>query len=110
MIVNDIVDEATYIDDSSTGNKTAVLKIAVGERWAKIYGEHKELSRADVDASVSAANSGANQLRSMLGLNLQGGSTKMDAEIFLPLLKLEEGIPVGLLNWGGIGCGTPRYK
>lgn len=110
MIVDDIVDEAERIDASSTGNKTAVLKITVGERWAKIYGNRKEISRADVDASVSAANSGANQLRGMLGLNLQGNSVKMDAEIFLPLMKLEEGIPVGLKNWGGIGCATPRYK
>ena len=110
MIVDDIVDEAERIDASSTGNKTAVLRIAVGERWAKIYGERKEISRADVDASISAANSGANQLRGMLGLNLQGNSVKMDAEIFLPLMKLEEGLPVGLLKWNGIGCATPRYK
>jgi len=100
MIVDDIVDEAERIDPSSTGNKTGLLKLAIGKRWAKIYGERKEISRADVDASVSAANSGANQLRGMLGLNLQGNSVKMDAEIFLP----------GLKNWGGIGAATPRYK
>lgn len=110
MIVDDIVDEAERIDPSSAGNKTALLKIAVGERWAKIYGERKELSREDVDASVSAANSGANQLRGMLGLNLQGNSTPMDAEIFLPRLELEEAVPAGLANWGGIGCATPRTE
>ena len=110
MIVDDIVDEAEYIDASSTGNSSQLLKIVVAERWANIYGNRKELSRADVDASVSAANSGANQLRSMLGLNLQGNSVTMDAEIFLPLLHLEEAMPVGLANWNGIGCATPTYK
>lgn len=110
MIVTDIVDEAERIDPNSTGNNTALLQIAVGERWAKIYGERKELSREEVDASVSAANSGANQLRGMLGLNLQGNSTAMDAEIFLPRLELDEAIPVGLANWNGIGCATPRTE
>lgn len=108
MIVTDIVDESERIDPSSEGNNTALLQIAVGERWAKIYGERKELSREEVDASVSASNSGANQLRGMLGLNLQGNSSSMDAEIFLPRLEIEEAIPVGLSNWNGIGCATPR--
>ncbi|NRD18948.1 hypothetical protein HNV08_02725 [Winogradskyella eckloniae] len=110
MIVDDIVDEAERIDASSTGNSTALLQISVAERWAKIYGNRKELSREAVDASVSAANSGANQLRGMLGLNLQGNTTTMDAEIFLPRLQIEEAIPVGLKNWNGIGCATPRYQ
>ncbi|WP_299098624.1 hypothetical protein [uncultured Winogradskyella sp.] len=110
MIVDDIVDEAERIDASSTGNSTALLQISVAERWAKIYGNRKELSREAVDASVSAANSGANQLRGMLGLNLQGNTTTMDAEIFLPRLQIDEAIPVGLKNWNGIGCATPRYK
>ncbi len=110
MIVSDIVDEAERIDPSSTGNNTALLQIAVGQRWAKLYGERKELSREAVDASVSAANSGANQLRGMLGLNLQGNSTSMDAEIFLHRLEIEEAIPVGLSNWNGIGCATPRIE
>jgi len=65
----DIIDEAERIDPSSLGNKTALLQIAVGKRWSEIYGNRQEISRADVDASVSASNSGANQLRSMLGLN-----------------------------------------
>lgn len=110
MIVEDIIDEAERIDPSSTGNKTALLQIAVGKRWSEIYGNRQEISRADVDASVSAANSGANQLRGMLGLNLQGNSVKMDAEIFLHRIERDEAIPVGLGNWEGIGCATPRYE
>ncbi len=110
MIVTDIVDEAERIDPSSAGNNTALLQISVGERWAKKYGERKELSREEIDASVSAANSGANQLRGMLGINLQGNSSSMDAEIFLPRLELDEAIPVGLSNWNGIGCATPRTE
>lgn len=110
MKVEDIVDEAAKIDPYSEGNESALIKINVAERWAEIYGNRVELRREDVDAAVSASNSGANQLRSMLGLNLQGNSVKMDAEIFLPLITIEEALPAGLLPWNGKGCHAPKFE
>ena len=70
----------------------------------KIYADRKEVTREEVDGSVHASNSGANQLRSIFGMNVQVGSTTMDAEIFLPLMKIEEGLPVGILPWDNKGC------
>lgn len=110
MKVEDIVDEADNIDPGSTGNESLLIKIPVGKRWAKIYGNRQEISRAQVDASVSASNSGANQLRSMLGLNLRGNDVKMDAEIFLPLIRIEEAIPAGVMPWKSKGCIKPKQK
>lgn len=108
MKVDEILDESVYLDQYSEGNESLLIKIPVGERWAEVYGNRVEISRADVDASVRASNSGANQLRSMLGLNLQGNSVAMDAEIFLPQLFLEEGLPVGMMPWNGKGCSQPK--
>lgn len=108
MKVSDILDEATLIDPNSDGNETALIRIPIAERWATIYASRVELTREQVDASVTVSNSGANQLRSMLGLNLQGSSVKMDAEIFLPLLQVEEGLPVGFNQWNGKGCVLPK--
>ncbi len=110
MKVEDIVDEAAKIDPYSEGNTSELIKINVAERWAEIYGNRIEISRAEVDASVSASNSGANQLRSMLGLNLQGNSVKMDAEIFLPIITIDEALPAGLLPWNGKGCQAPKFE
>jgi len=110
MRVEDILDESEKLNPNSTDNKTALLKINVAKRWANIYASRIEISRADVDASVSVSNSGANQLRSMLGLNVQGSSVKMDAEVFLPLITIEEALPAGLLSWNGIGCAAPKFK
>jgi len=110
MKAEDIIDEAAKIDPNSQGNTSQLIKINVAPRWAKIYGERVEISRADVDASVHAGNSGANQLRSMLGLNVQGGGTKMDAEIFLPLITVDEALPAGQLPWNGKGCQAPKFK
>ncbi len=110
MRVADILDESEQLNPESDGNESLLIKIPVAERWAKIYANRKELSRADVDAAVSVSNSGANQLRSMLGLNLQGSSVKMDADIFLPKITIEEALPAGKLPWNGKGCQMPKFK
>jgi len=110
MAVEDILDEAEKIDPYSEGNESQLIKINVAERWATIYGNRTELTREEVDAAASASNSGANQLRSMLGLNLQGNTVKMDAEIFLPLITIEEALPAGLMPWNGKGSSIPKVK
>ncbi len=110
MRVEDILDESEMLNPNSIGNESALIKIPVAERWAKIYASRIEISRAEVDAAVHVSNSGANQLRSMLGLNVQGGAVKMDAEVFLPLLTIEEGLKAGFLPWNGKGSSIPRSK
>lgn len=108
MRVDAILDEAMLIDFNSDGNETQLIEIPMAERWANIYANRVELTRESVDAAVTVSNSGANQLRSMLGLNVQGSSVEMDAEIHLPHLKLEEALPVGQNPWNGKGCFNPK--
>jgi hypothetical protein len=110
MRVADILDESEKLNPNSTGNETLLVKIPVGERWAKIYANRTELNRAEVDASVSVSNSDANQIRSMLGLNLRGTDVKMDVEIFLPKLTIDEALPAGQFPWNGKGCQIPKSK
>ena len=43
-------------------------------------------------------------------MNLQGNSVGMDAEVFLPKITIEEGLPAGLLPWNGKGCQKPTFK
>lgn len=107
MKVEYILDESTYLDQNSEGNKAMLIQIPVAERWAEIYASRVEITREEVDASVHASNSGANQVRSMLGLNLQAGGTSMDAEIFLPIITIDEALPAGKLPWEGKGCQQP---
>ncbi len=107
MKVADILDESEFLNQYSEGNESVLIKINVSERWANVYGNRQEIRREDVDAAASASNSGANQLRSMLGLNLQANGVAMDAEIFLPLITIEEALPVGAMPWNGKGCQRP---
>ena len=108
MKVEDILDESENLDPNSNGNESALIQIAVAKRWAEIYASRVEISRADVDASVSASNSGWNQLRSMLGISLQGNGVATDAEVFLPLITIEEALPAGMGMWNGKGCSMPK--
>ena len=110
MAVADILDEAMHLNPNSDGNQGLLIKIPVGERWAKIYSERKEISRAAVDAAVTVPNTGANQLRSIFGLNQQGSAVPMDAEIFLPLITIDEALPAGKYPWNGMGCNIPQWK
>ncbi|MGB1032521.1 MAG: hypothetical protein ACPGWM_07890, partial [Flavobacteriales bacterium] len=107
MNVEYILDESTLLDQNSEGNQAMLIQIPVGEEWAKKYASRVEITREEVDASVNASNSGINQLRSMLGLNIQAGGTTLDAEIFLPKIEIEEALPVGGLPWDGKGCQKP---
>lgn len=108
MAIADILDEAMHLDPMSEGNKGILIKIPVAERWAKIYANRVEMSREQVDAAVTVPNTGANQLRSIFGLNLQGSEVAMDAEIFLPLITIEEALPAGKYPWDGMGCNIPK--
>ncbi len=107
MNVKYLLDESSLLDQNSDGNQATLIQIPVAERWAKVYGSRVEITRESVDASVHASNSGANQLRSMLGLNLQAAGTSVDAEIFLPKLEVDEALPAGGLPWEGKGCQRP---
>ncbi|KPM32895.1 Hypothetical protein I595_1322 [Croceitalea dokdonensis DOKDO 023] len=110
MAVTDILDEAMHVTPTSDGNQGMLIKIPVAERWAKIYAGRQELSREVVDAAVTVPNTGANQLRSIFGLNLQAGEVAMDAEIFLPLITVEEALPAGQYPWDGKGCTIPKWN
>lgn len=108
MAVTDILDESMHLDPMSDGNKGMLIKIPVAERWAEIYAGRDIVTREQVDAAVTVPNTGVNQLRSIFGLNQQGSAVKMDAEIFLPLITIEEALPAGMYPWEGMGCNIPK--
>ena len=94
-----------------------MIKINLAKRRINIYANRivlyhfknkMVLNRANVYASVNVNNSGANQLRSMLGLNLQVNSVKIDAEVFLPLITIDEALPAGFMPWNNKGSFMPK--
>jgi hypothetical protein len=105
--VSELEDEADELKDSS-GNVSKAVNFPVGERFANLYAARKEVSRAEVDAKAKVSNSGANAIRSMLGLPLQAGGVALDADTFLPRIQLDEALPAGLSAYEGtFGCSKP---
>ena len=84
------------------------IKVPVSNAWADLYAGRKEVSRAEVDAKAKAANSGANQIRSMLGLPLQANAVNVDVDVWLPRMQLADALAVGKQAYEGkYGCHKP---
>ncbi len=105
--LDEMIDYAESINENSDGNFSKEVKIPLNKKWAEIYFSRKMMSRAALDASVKASNSGANQLRGMLGLPLQAGSTKMDADVWLHKIEVDDAVKVGYKKYAGKGCVKP---
>ncbi|MFZ9886286.1 MAG: right-handed parallel beta-helix repeat-containing protein [Myxococcota bacterium] len=96
MRVDVLEDEANLLNGESTDNISSdAVKVNVGERYAGIYASRVEISREAVDNAAQVQGGTANSLRGMLGLPLQASAVKMDADIWLPLLAVEEAVGAG---------------
>ena len=108
MKITDIEDDSDILDEKTSGNITAKITVPVGKEWGTIFANRKYVSRADVDAKVSAANSSTNDLRSMLGLSLQGNDVAEQTDVWLHRIKLDDAIKAGLSKYNGkYGCKKP---
>lgn len=108
MIIDDLEDEADLLSDDTGDNLSKKIKVPVSKKWAELYANRKEISRAAVDAAAKASNSDANALRGMLGLPLQAGAVKMDAEVWLHKMTVEEALKAGEKPYfGKYGCKKP---
>ena len=106
MSVADMADYAEYAKKAE-GNVSEPVKLPLNSDWAALYASRKEISRADVDASSTVSNSTENQVRSILGLNLQGSTVSTDASIWLHQMKVDDAIKLGLNQYNGRGCKKP---
>ncbi|MCA9219682.1 MAG: right-handed parallel beta-helix repeat-containing protein, partial [Planctomycetales bacterium] len=107
MKIDAIEDESDILNEKSSGNVSKLVKVNVGPRFAAIYAGRKEISRAKVDAAAKVSNSGANQLRGILGLPLQASAVKMDADVWLARLNLDEAMAVAQQSFGEFGAKKP---
>ncbi len=105
--LEEMEDYAENLRPESVGNYSKVVKLDLNAEWAKLYFNRQKISRAEVDAASTVTNSGENQLRSILGLPLQGSSVDMDADIWLHQMNLDDAVKLGLDQYEGAGCQNP---
>lgn len=91
--LKDMEDEAELLEEAED-NAGEAPAIPVSEAWSAVYMARNVIDRNAAEADIQVANTRANQLRSMLGLNLQGSAMKVDSEVWLPAIELEETMKV----------------
>ena len=106
--LDELEDYAEYLDPNSIDNFSKQVAIPVEKKWADLYFNRTKISRAEIDDAVTVANSDENQLRSMLGLNLQGSTVSKDADIWLHQMDVADALPLGFQQYEGVGCIKPN--
>lgn len=109
MDVENMVDEAELLHEDSDENVTDAIKIPVSRSFAELYGSRVIVDREKIEAGISASNSDANALRSMLGLPLQAGSVKWpQTPVYLNRISMDDAIAAGSAKYlGKYGCSKP---
>jgi hypothetical protein len=106
MSLNDIEDESDLLDEAED-NVGEPVAPAISDEWKKLYQARTIIDRNAAEVDVKVGATGANALRSMLGMNLQGSDLKVDSEVWLPLIKPDDALKAGLAQYGGRGCQKP---
>ncbi len=108
MNIDDIEDEAEFLEDDTEENIGDKISIPVPSEWSVMYAKRKVISRASIAGSVKANNSGINDVRSMLGLPLEAGDIKDDTNIWLNRIDLEGAMAAGMKPYKEkYGCKKP---
>ena len=110
MPLEEVEDYAEFLNPNSSGNISKVVELPVNQNWANHYFARQKISREAVDAAVTVTNSGENQLRSILGLPLQGSTVALDANIWLHQMQVEDAVKLGINKYEGVGCSQPTQK
>ncbi len=100
-----LADEAQTVG-SAEGNSSKEAKLAVPEKWAQTWLARNVIDRNVAEAKVKVPNTGANQVRSILGLPVQGTTLKLDSDVWLPRMQLADAIAAAT-KYNGAGPVKP---
>lgn len=94
MGLDDIEDESDLLDEAEDNSGEAPPS-PLSPEYNALYMARNVIDRNAAEADVKVGATGANALRSMLGLNLQGSALAVDSEVWLPALALEDALKAG---------------
>lgn len=108
IALDDIEDEPDFIHEDSEGNLAKVVKPPIAKEWLAHYGSRVLVDRNKAEANISASATRANEVRSMLGMNLRAGKASFpQSPVWLPRLSVDEAVKAGTRAYHGVGCKTP---
>lgn len=101
-------DDTDELSDDSEDNIGDDLKLPVSKEFLKFHLSRVIIDRNKKEEGMSATKSKANEARKMLGLPLQAGALKVDSDVWLPRIKVDDALKAGLANYKGHGCSKPK--
>lgn len=111
MDVKAMADDAQNLSKDSAGNVTGELALPVSKAWAERYSARSVIDRNAAEAEVKVAKTKMNEWRAALGLPLQGTDLKVDSEVWLHRMSLEDALKCGAARvQGKYGCEKPAVK
>lgn len=110
IALEDVEDEAEYLHEDSEENISDPINIPISSEWANLYASRVLIDRNAMEADIEASNTGANALRSMLGLSLQAGDVEAPSSpVWLNRLSVDDAVEVGSKAFGdNIGASMPK--
>lgn len=93
--VEDLADESDKLDEAEGNVTSDKLRPRVSKEWATKYLSRQVVDRNAKEADVKAAESGVNELRSILGLPVQGASVGEYSDAWLPRIGLDDVLACG---------------
>jgi hypothetical protein len=101
-------DDTEVISEDSVDNVGGEVKVPVSAEWSEKYFKRAVIDRNAAEADVKAKDSKMNALRGMLGLPKQAPTLKLDSDVWLPLMSLEDAMTCSKGDIReGYGCKTP---
>jgi hypothetical protein len=88
----DLEDEAEFLGDDSADNKNSKIKVPISKKWLSSYGSRVLIDRNAVEADIKPQKTIANEVRSILGLNLRADDIKADSPVWLPRMTVEDAV------------------
>jgi hypothetical protein len=108
MNVDELEDESDRLDEAEDNVASDELRPRVSKEWAAVYLSRAIVDRAAREAEVEAVQSGANELRSILGLPLEGTSVGEYSDAWLPRISLQDALACGSAKvLDQFGCEDP---
>lgn len=110
IALEDIEDEAEYLDEDSEGNINDPIKVPVDGEWAKNYASRVMIDRNALEADIDAQKTRANDIRSILGLPLQADAVDApENPVWLNRLSIEDAVRAGAGKYMSIyGSSVPK--
>lgn len=101
-------ESAQLLSSDSTGNVTGKVELQLDPKWSASFAARSVIDRNKAEADVKAKDGWQNDVRSMLGLALQGTDVKADSDVWLHRMAIDDAVKAGLQKVGGkYGCQNP---